>query len=94
MIVEVGTVVGIQDGMAQVEFIRKTMCGKCNQTDCGVQSLNLLVGKQRNVILEISTIEKLQIGAQVLVGIGAKDLLRAVMLLYGLPLLKHWPARM
>ena len=87
MITESATVIRCQDKRAVVEIQRQSVCGHCElESSCGTGAIGRLLGNRRKP-LAIDTDQELQPGDQVVLAIPEARLVRASLLIYGLPLL-------
>ncbi|WP_434632145.1 SoxR reducing system RseC family protein [Thermoanaerobacterium thermosaccharolyticum] len=76
--IEKGCVANIKDGKAKVELLRNDMCGKCHACD---------MGSNNRMMVEVDAIDELKVGDNVLLEIRETSMLKATMIMYGIPLL-------
>ena len=87
MIHEQATVVRVNGGQVEIVVQRQNSCGHCSlSASCGVGALGRLLGRRDKPII-INSELNLKRGDHILLGIPEKGLLRASLLVYGLPLL-------
>ena len=87
MITESATVIRCQGGYAEVQIERQSACNHCElESGCGTGAIGRLLGNRRKP-LTIDTDQELHPGDQVVLGIPEAQLVRASMLVYGMPLL-------
>lgn len=87
MIREKAIVVGVQGRRIEIEVQRQTSCGGCALSKgCGVGALGRLLGRRSKPIV-INSELKLRPGDHILLGIPDQGLLKASILIYGLPML-------
>ena len=75
---ETGVVLRIDDGMAEISFVRTSACAKCGR--CG------LLSETGEATLRLKTSENLEPGDTVTVELPEKTLFQASLLAYGIPL--------
>jgi len=77
-------VVSVADGVAVLEPEPKTSCGGCNSLACGTHSAmsNRLAARRFSLV----TAETLAVGERVVVGVRARDLIKAALVAYAIPL--------
>lgn len=82
-----GRIVAIEDGMAWVESPRQSACGSCvSKGHCGTGLLgDALTGARVSRIAVRNTLDA-QVGDEVVLGLPEDGVVRASLLLYGLPL--------
>lgn len=86
MITEQGIVTYCRDHLVEVALQRQSACGRCEISQgCGTGALGRLLG-HRNKPLLIETDTALQPGDQVEIRMPEKALVRASLIVYGLPL--------
>lgn len=76
--IEKGQIVDIKDGKAKVELIRNDMCGKCHACD---------TGRNNRMLIDVDVISGVEIGDKVSLEIKETSILKATMIMYGIPLL-------
>lgn len=87
MITESATVIRCHGKQVEVEIQRQSVCNHCAlESGCGTGAIGRLLGNRRKPIT-IDTDHSLQPGDQVLLSVPEAKLVRASMLVYGLPLL-------
>lgn len=87
MIETPATVVDLGPGVAWVETVRQSACGKCGSAaSCGTSVVSKLFGASRSR-LRIEDAQGLRLGEQVVIGIPDGILVRASFVAYLLPLL-------
>lgn len=90
MLKEKGTVVAVAQGKAWVKTRRVNACHSCSsQQGCGTQALAKLTSEAKSKgeqIFEVASLMSLRVGQEVEVGIHARLLLLAALLLYAVPL--------
>ena len=87
MITERAVVTACRDGRAEVSLQRASACGGCEMSQsCGTGALGRLLGK-RSRPLVIETEQDLKPGDQLLLGLSERALVKASLIVYGLPLL-------
>lgn len=87
MMIEHATVIGYQDGIAEVQCLAKSSCGSCAaQASCGSKALSALAGEKHAPRFKLAVNEILQVGEIIKLGLPEQSLLKSVGLLYGLPL--------
>lgn len=86
MIETPATVVDVKSGVAWVETVRQSACGKCGSAgSCGTSVFAKLFGAPRSR-LRIEDAQGLRIGEQVVIGIPDGTLVRASFVAYLIPL--------
>ncbi|KAA5808279.1 SoxR reducing system RseC family protein [Thermoanaerobacterium thermosaccharolyticum] len=75
---EKGCVVSLKDGKAKVEIIRNEMCRKCHACD---------MGSNNRMMIEVDAIDELKVGDNVLIEVKDISMLKATLIMYGIPLL-------
>ena len=94
MIQQQATVLAVNGKHVEIEVQRQTSCGDCSLSkSCGVGALGRLLGRRDKVIITNSELN-LKRGDHILLGIPERGLLRASVLVYGLPLLMLFAAAM
>ncbi|MGB2065225.1 SoxR reducing system protein RseC [Marinomonas gallaica] len=87
MIEENGTVLSIEDGIAEVETIRTSSCTSCRaRHGCGHHTIAKVSNSNRMLMKAIAT-DDLKTGQSVVVGIPEDTLLQASLWMYAVPLL-------
>lgn len=87
MITEQAIVTRCDGKQAEVEFQRASVCGHCElEQGCGTGAIGRLLG-HRSKPLVIETEQNLQPGDQVLLGMSESVLVKASLMIYGLPLI-------
>lgn len=87
MMREWATVVAWQNGVATLHSEMKTSCSSCSaRKGCGSHMLNQLGPKNAHV-MKVSSVEPLQPGQRIELGIEEKSLLSSALLVYMTPLL-------
>ena len=87
MITESATVIRCHGKRAEVEIQRQSVCGHCElESGCGTGAIGRLLGNRRKSVT-IDTEQALMPGDQVVLAVPEARLVRASMLVYGLPLL-------
>ena len=87
MITEKAVVTACSDGRAEVSLLRASACGGCEMSQgCGTGAVGRLLGK-RSRPLVIETGQDLKPGDQLLLGLSETALVKASLIVYGLPLL-------
>jgi sigma-E factor negative regulatory protein RseC len=87
MVEEQAVVVGLEDGMAMLEVVRRKPCGLCGQTrGCGVSLWGRLFRHRPHVFKAQNRINA-DVGDFVVVGVEEQALMRSALLVYGIPLL-------
>jgi sigma-E factor negative regulatory protein RseC len=88
MIEESARVVAVEQGAVWVETLRRSTCSACSaNAGCGQGLMERLgVGQRRGYVRALCR-EPLQVGDQVVIGIGEALLVRSSLLVYLLPLL-------
>ena len=88
MIEERGRVVGLEPGAVWVETLRQSTCSSCSaNAGCGQGLLDKLAINSRRGYVRALTDLQLCEGDSVVIGVREDFLLRAALLVYGLPLL-------
>lgn len=86
MIEQSGRVVAIEDGVAWVETVRRTGCGRCDEPGgCGNGAMNRLA-RERIGHLRVLASLPVAVGDEVVVGVPEDAMLRGAALIYLLPL--------
>lgn len=87
MITETGKVVAVDGDKAWVQTIRTSACQDCSaRTGCGQRALASVSGGRANQVL-VNNRSGARVGEEVVLGIDEQSLLRASVMVYGLPLL-------
>lgn len=87
MIEEQGTVLSIDDGIAEVETIRTSTCSTCRaRHGCGHHAI-AKVSNSNRMLMKVIAPESLVVGQNVTVGIPEDTLLQASVWMYAVPLL-------
>lgn len=87
MIEENGTVLSVENGIAEVETIRTSSCTSCRaRHSCGHHVIAKVANSNRMQMKVVAT-EGLAVGQQVVVGIPEDTLLQASLWMYAIPLL-------
>lgn len=76
--VEKGHIVDIKDGIAKIELIRNNMCGKCHMCE---------IGSNNRMIIETEADNNDKIGDTVSLEMKETSMLKASLIMYGIPLL-------
>lgn len=86
MITEQAVVTACSDGKVEVSLQRASACGHCELSrGCGTGAIGRLLGNRRRPLV-IDTDQPLKPGDHVLLGLSESALVRASLLVYGLPL--------
>ena len=94
MIREQATVLAVNGNYVEIEVQRQSSCGDCSLTNsCGVGALGRLLGRRNKLTIHNSELN-LKRGDHILLGIVERGLLKASLLVYGLPLLMLFVAGM
>lgn len=87
MITETGKVVALDGDKAWVQTIRTSACQSCSaKAGCGQKALASVSGGRANQVL-VANSPGARVGDEVLLGIDEQSLLRASLMVYGVPLL-------
>ena len=87
MIEEQGTVLSIEDGIAEVETIRTSTCSTCRaRHGCGHHAI-AKVSNSNRMLMKVIAPESLLVGQDVTVGIPEDTLLQASAWMYAVPLI-------
>jgi len=87
MITETGKVVAVDGDRAWVQTIRTSACQSCSaRAGCGQRALASVSGGRANQVL-VTNSSGARVGDEVLLGIDEQSLLRASLMVYGVPLL-------
>lgn len=87
MIEENGTVLSIEDGIAEIETIRTSSCTTCRaRHGCGHHAIAKVSSSNRMLMKAIAP-DSLKVGNSVVVGIPEDTLLQASVWMYAVPLL-------
>lgn len=87
MITETGKVVAIDGDKAWVQTIRASACQSCSaRSGCGQRALASVSGGRANQVLVVNSSDA-RVGDEVVLGIDEQSLLRASLMVYGVPLL-------
>lgn len=87
MIHEQATVLAVNGNHVEIEVQRQSSCGDCSLSkSCGIGALGRLLSRRNNLTIN-NTELNLQRGDHILLGIAEQGLLRASLLVYGLPLM-------
>lgn len=87
MITETGKVVAVEGDKAWVQTIRASACQSCSaRAGCGQRALASVSGGRANQVLVINSASA-RVGDEVVLGIDEQSLLRASLMVYGVPLL-------
>lgn len=87
MITEKAVVTACRDGCVEVSLQRASACGGCEMSQgCGTGALGRLLGKRSRPLL-IETEQDLRPGDRLLLGLSERALVKASLIVYGLPLL-------
>lgn len=87
MITEAAVVTRCGDGQIEVQLQRASACGDCELSQgCGTSALGRLLGNRSRPLL-IQTRQKLKPGDRLLLGMSEAALVRASLIVYGMPLL-------
>lgn len=79
-LLETGTVISIEDDVAQVRLHTKEKCGECNSIFCGIN-------EKGDNILTAKTKADTKVGDSVTISIRGKTLVAATMVLYVVPMI-------
>ena len=86
MITETATVIHSQGKLAEVEIQRQSVCGHCElESGCGTGAIGRLLGNRRRPLM-VETDQPLQPGDQVVLAMPESMVVKASILIYGLPL--------
>ena len=86
MLKENAFIVGVEDGIAWVETLRKTSCGSCQaRSSCGTSVLQKVLGNKRTR-LQVNNPKQFSVGDEVILGLHEDALVKGSLLLYALPL--------
>ncbi len=87
MITETGKVVAVDGDRAWVQTIRTSACQSCSaRAGCGQRALASVSGGRANQVL-VANSSGARVGDEVVLGIDEQSLLRASLMVYGVPLL-------
>jgi sigma-E factor negative regulatory protein RseC len=85
MITEQAKVSRIDGNLVELQLQRQSSCGQCELSKgCGTGALSRLIGRREKPFV-IENKHKLELGDSVVIGISETGLVRASLLIYGLP---------